>query len=151
MHTTTRLPRQLITTLVVLALLVLPTLGSAAPPRPGTYTGKTSQRTDVSLTVDAAARRVETFRIRYRAACHDGTTVNGRFTYRNLRVRRGRFSGTARTTGVLKGVPVVHNVRVVGRFASRDRAAGRWTVRLTVKRAHPVVCTAKRLRWSARR
>jgi hypothetical protein len=131
--------------------LALPALGQAAAPRPGGFAGKTGQDRRVALLVDGAGARVTRFRISYLATCEDGTTVNGRFEYTNLRIRRGRFSGRASDTRDFVGGRATSRVRLRGRFVSRRRAKGSWNAQITIRSGNTTHCSVSELRWSAHR
>ena len=150
MRNTARPLRPLVPASLAVAALALPALTAGATPEPGTYAGKTEQHRRVSVKVSDDARRIRVFRISYRADCDDGSRITGRFRYTGLRVRKGRFAARARTKQMQDGAEVVQRTSVAGRFTAVDRVAGRWSARVTTTRAdQTVVCTVKRLRWSA--
>ena len=116
------------------ALLVLPALALAAAPRPGLYSGKTAQHRKVSVRVNDRATRIERFKIAYKLACDDGSSVKGAFTFMDVRI------GTAS-----------QRVRVTGRFVSRKRVAGYWTAKAKIDDGQARSCSVRHVRWSARR
>jgi hypothetical protein len=146
-----RAVRRALVVALLAGMVAVPALTEAASPRPGGYVGKTGQGRRVALLVDSGATRVIRFRISYKTTCGGGETVAARFSYTNVRIRGGRFSGRASDTSEIKGGTATSRVRLRGRFVSRSRATGTWTAKLTLHERKTRHCSVTGLRWSARR
>ena len=134
------------------ALLVLPALALAAAPRPGLYSGKTAQHRKVSVRVNDRATRIERFKIAYKLACDDGSSVKGAFTFMDVRIgRHDRFDARGKDAQKFGNGTASQRVRVTGRFVSRKRVAGFWTAKAKIDDGQARSCSVRHVRWSARR
>jgi hypothetical protein len=152
MQTTLKTLRRPLAIAAPAALLVLPALALAAAPRPGGYSGKTAQHRKVSVRVNDSATRIERFKIAYRLACSDGSHVNGKFTFTDVRIGRSdRFDARGKDTQKFGNGTATQRVRAIGRFVSRKRVAGFWTAKAKLDDGAKRSCSVRHVRWSARR
>jgi opacity protein-like surface antigen len=137
------------------ALLASSAVAGAAVPRTGHMSDANGKRVVLDVSKHGAARDVST-RLRYTAACEDGSSISGRVGLPRTRVSdTGRFAMTAQEGGNFSAHGKIRLTATVrGRFEKPDRASGSFRIRAIVTRdefAPSIACHTGLVGWTASR
>jgi hypothetical protein len=148
----------------IATLLVCAAAAPAAIPRPGVFSGSTSQsysdgsRGTVKIKMTRQGRRIRSFDITWLAPCDSGFTTLSQGTHAEGTVSsRGRFRGRGNyfsDRGNLAGTQYTAQVsdRLRGRFVNKTKAKGTFQATAVLRDAagQPVsTCTSPSITWRA--
>ena len=158
--------------IAVAALAAAPAVGATSSPPPqkkgATYSGVTSQGNDcffngqqgqpcsVSVKVSSDGKRVNPMQIRYRAACERNITFRSDTIFRNLSIKKGKFSKNASYPVTLNdGSTGTTTVSMHGKFTRKGKkysVAGDYTAvsDLSFKDGTTAHCDSGKVTWKAK-